>query len=242
MLELATEPGKIFPNPPLKEATFEVRFNPLLKIERDLARFQESITAQYPLLGKEPVMTDGGPRDTFLFNTEDKKKTMRVSVGSFALSVVDYKGFEPFRNEITEKAELFCRCYEIQDFKRVGLRYINNIEVEAFGEVFNFSEFVHPLIDVNRVSPREIRRLAMEITVQKDIGFLTIRTGLMPLPLPLAHTKKAVYVLDFDFYTEQPQTLSQVPSLLQGFHDHIEREFLGQITKSLVALMEKERP
>ena len=49
MPELAAEPGTLFPNAPLKEAALEVRFNPLLKIERDIARFQERITEGYPL-------------------------------------------------------------------------------------------------------------------------------------------------------------------------------------------------
>ncbi len=239
MADLAADPGTYFPNAPLKEAAFEVRFNPLLKIERDIARFQERITQEYPLLGKETGLTNGEQVSTFLFHTANKDKTLRISVRSFGFSTTNYHHFDPFRDELLEKTKDFCQCYDVTSFTRVGLRYINNIEIPERNGRFDFTELVHPLLDLQRISAEEIQRMAQEIVLTKPAGALAIRSGLIPLaPVPGREEKKALYVLDLDFYTETLTGREDLPRLVGTFHDEIEKEFLSQVTKSMVTVME----
>jgi uncharacterized protein (TIGR04255 family) len=239
--DLPAKPGTLFSNPPLKEAAFEVRFNPLLKIQRDLSIFQERIAAQYPVLGKENAPVGSEPLETFLFKSEDTKNIVRVSIRSFGFSTLAYRGYAPFKKELLEKTELFCDCFGIESFKRVGLRYINNIEVEEHQGQFNFTDFVRPLIDVTRLPIREISRFAQEIALRKDDGQLTIRSGLIPLPMHGDNgSKKAIFVLDLDFDTEEPPGIKQLSSLVDNFHTEVEMAFLGQITSAMVDRMNEE--
>jgi len=241
MADLAADPGTYFPNAPLKEVAFEVRFNPLLKIERDIARFQEGITQEYPLLGKEVTLTDGEQGSTFLFHTADKRKTIRASVRSFGLSTTGYHHFPPFREELLEKTNVFCHCYDVTSFTRVGLRYINNIEVPERQGAYDFTELVYPHLNLQRVSAKDIQKMAQEIVLTRKTGALAIRSGLLPLPpVPGREEKKAVYILDLDFYTETVTPLEQLSGLVATFHDEIEREFLSQVTKSMVRIMKGE--
>ena len=239
--DLAAEPGTIFSNPPLREAAFEVRFNPLLKIHRDLSIFQENIAAQYPVLGKDNALAGSEQIETFLFKSEDTKNIVRVSIRSFGFSTLAYRGYVPFKKELLEKTELFCKCFGIENFKRVGLRYINNIELEERQGWFNFTELIRPLIDLERLSAREISRFAQEIALRKDLGQLTIRSGLMPLPVQASSgSKKAVFVLDLDFDTEEPAALQQLSSMVDGFHNEVEAAFLRQITTAMIQRMNEE--
>jgi uncharacterized protein (TIGR04255 family) len=238
---LAAEPGTLFPNPPLKEASFEIRFNPLLKIQRDLSNFQEQIAAEYPVLGKDSSVVGSEQVETFVFKSEDEKRIVRASIKSFGFSTLAYHGYIPFKKELLEKTELFCNCFDINTFKRVGLRYINNIEIEERDNYFNLVEFVQPLIDLGRVPVKELRRYAQEIALRKDIGQVTIRSGLMPLPPQVSRElAKAVVVLDLDVDTEEPTNRTQLSSLLDGFHAEVETAFLTQITKSMVNRMRQE--
>ena len=167
---------------------------------------------------------------------------MRASVGSFGFSTTDYHGFIPFRDELLEQTTLFCKSYEVGVFKRVGLRYINNIEIPERNGWFDFTEFVRPLLDLQRVSPQEVQKMAQEVVLTKTSGSLAVRSGLLPLPpLPGQGARKAMYVLDLDFYTEDATGSDQLPALLDSFHDEIEREFLTQITKSMVTIMKGEK-
>jgi uncharacterized protein (TIGR04255 family) len=239
--DLAAKPGTLFSNPPLKEAAFEVRFNPLLKIQRDLSIFQEQIAAQYPVLGKDNALVGSEPLETFLFKSEDTKNIVRVSIRSFGFSTLAYRGYVPFKKELLEKTELFCKCFGIESFKRVGLRYINNIALEERQGWFNFTELIRPLIDLERLPVREISRFAQEIALRKDLGQLTIRSGLMPLPIQGGNgSKKAVFVLDLDFDTEESTGLQQLSAMVDGFHNEVEAAFLSQITTAMVQRMNEE--
>ncbi len=142
-----------YKNPPIEEALCEFRFepesewNPMLPLS-----FRESIKSSYPGTPRQktPIEADvhagsenGGP--SFLlkqevsrmqFPSEDGKKL--VAIGQNVVSahtLRPYPSWDVFRPQIKEALESYVKIIGVKGIRRIGLRYINKIEVDVEGTV-----------------------------------------------------------------------------------------------------------
>lgn len=230
---------KVFPNAPLKEVAYEIRFAPLLRVQRDLADFQGKIVSSYPTYTTESVMLDTDQVQGWRFTSDDRGRTVRVTERSFGFITNRYVSFEKYVSELLRLQETFTGIFDIQAVKRVGLRYINNIAVELREGEASLLEYVNPVIDVARVTVGEITRFACEIQLKKKIGFLTIRTGLIGVPRGGSQKlqDQVIYILDLDFHSEGTLSLP-TNELLQSFHEVIQAEFLAHLKETYLPVME----
>jgi len=229
--------SEVFPNPPLVEVAFEVRFAPLLKVERQLPEFQEHIASEYPMLGEEQRKVDNQKVKSFEFKTTDQGKTIRISLRSFSFLSQKYEKFERYKEELTGHLESFCDSVGVKKVTRVGLRYINNIRLSAQNGSYPVSKFVRPLIDTERIDLESLLNLQMQVTLQLELNQFSIRTGLFPLPTETSDVPSAIYLLDYDCYVLRESDLSEITDLLDQFHDHIQRQFLQDLTPTYIEIM-----
>lgn len=231
---------KVFPNPPVREVAFEIRFNPLLKVQRDVADFQERIVRGYPSYSRERLLIDADEVDAWRFTSEDGAHTIRLSERSFGFITNRYSSFENYKSELLARLAVFTDVFAVKIVKRVGLRYINNIPVEIDSGQRLLSEYVNPLIDLQRFRVEELTRFACEVRLRKDKGNLTIRTGLINIPPGVTGTvqRGSVYILDLDFYDERELAIP-TSELLDEFHREIQDEFLAHLKEEYLRIMEK---
>ena len=232
----SVKPGTVFPNPPLREATVEVRFNPLLRIDRDIASFQEKITNSHPVLSTQPAPIDETVVNTFLFSAEDRSSTIRASDRSFAYSTQRYSGFADFKSAALDALGTFVDIYSIPLYRRLALRYISSIKLARRGDSFNFDEYVVPAISTDRYPANEVQQQTVFLVLRKKSGSLAIRSGIMT-PHAAAGSPEAAYLLDLAFSSNDSVAGDAVQALMDEFHEEIEREFLAHLTEKMIERM-----
>ncbi|HEV2494743.1 MAG TPA: TIGR04255 family protein [Terriglobia bacterium] len=233
---------KVFPNAPVKEVAYEIRFAPLLRVQRDLADFQGQIVSDYPTYTTEPIMLDTDRVQGWRFSSDDRGRTVRVTERSFGFITNRYVSFEQYKSELLRLQDAFAKVFDIQAIKRVGLRYVNNIMVQFGQGQPLFLQYVNPVIDLTRLKEAEIVRFACEVQLKRARGVLMMRTGLIEVP-PGGSGKpeeQAVYILDLDFQNEGPLVLPG-SKLLDDFHDEIQKEFLAHLKDTYLPIMETSK-
>lgn len=218
-----------FPNAPLREASYEIRFPPRLRITQEIWRIQEQLGDEYPNFGTENVVGIGANlMTTHVFAAADNSRQIKVSQQNLAIIMTVYPGFAAFLRDVIGKTHKFCEMFSIEGLIRVGLRYTNNVLLPG-GNRLQLGEYVNPLLDLSRISLRETNQFACEVRSVLADHSVTVRTALFSDPA-------AVYVLDIDTYVERSCKPSELEGLLSKFHGCAKMTFLDHIKPSLKAV------
>lgn len=149
--------------------------------------------------------------------------------------------WEDVKPLIFEMFETYQRIAHPAGFKRIGLRYINRIEIPEAS--FNFSDYFNFLPAI----PKEIPAsdfgslfMRIELPYLKDNGRLFLTLGTAPDVKPETN----VFILDLDFFTHIPSELALdgVQGWIETAHQHIETAFEACLTDKLRELFEETKP
>lgn len=223
---------EVFPHNPIREVVFEVRFPPNLRVMRDACNMQEALAAEYPLLRIEQLESIQSPTKTiYVFGNDKQGREIKLWDDRLAVMFTYYTNFEEFKAEVKAKTQLFSDLYQINQFQRIGLRYINNIVIPNQKGI-SALQFVRPYLDGNRVDIDSIPTFRVEFLSKRDGYILQARTGLLR-----PGTEEAVYVLDFDAFVAPLANQEQDWTILDTLHRGIQVEFLSHITKEYMQIM-----
>lgn len=125
MVQFAEE---VYPNSPLVEVVFEIRFAGELQIESERHRFWERIREDYPAI-KVPYPKPDKPLALmpYQFCRKDGEMTVMLALNSFALSSLKYPGFKEFKREYLRLYDHFAQVFRVRKLNRAGWRYVNTI-------------------------------------------------------------------------------------------------------------------
>jgi uncharacterized protein (TIGR04255 family) len=223
----AEELAENFPNAPLSEASYEIRFDPKLRIPAEIWRLQEQVGAACPNFSVENTLILGGTlMPSFTFASKDRTTLVRVSQQNLGIIVTSYPGFTEFRKKVVEWTGSFCAMYGVENIARTGLRYVNNIVLPRQAHL---SEYVNPFVDLTRFSSdTKNSQFVCEIRSAISDHDVMIRTALIKEPIPS-------YMLDIDCYVERPAKPEDIPGLLTRFHESAKVTFLEHIRPALKA-------
>lgn len=226
---------EVFPRNPIKQVAFEVRFPLNLSIQRDLGDFQAAIFGWYPEVVREYVAFEKDERAiTHTFSNKAGTQSIRIADDRFVVVYSSYEAYESFKAEVLERTSSFARMFKVSQFTRVGLRYINNIEIPKEGQTYMVTQYVKPYIDIERVRKDGPFRFATEISMKRSSCFLTSRTAfLLKSPEP----DRGIYLLDLDAYVQQSSGLEELDNLMNTLHGEDQREFLSHITDKYKQVM-----
>lgn len=118
----------LYPNQPLSEVDFELRFfgEPIVESKRH--EFYESIRDEYPLLFVPPLKQGMHPSlQHYRFEKEDRSAGVSLALNSIGYFQRDYKGAPDFISEIQRITDIGNTLFSIRRFSRIGWRYINSI-------------------------------------------------------------------------------------------------------------------
>lgn len=150
-----------YPNPPIVEVAWEIRFPAQLKINRNIDEFQELVRDSHPFvekfndwvsnidIGKDVAGSESLQQSIvgagWNFKTNEKgSDSIRIKDDSVSVITRNHKNFKDFRTKISYATDIF-RAF-LSDLKypinRIGLRYINvcnlpNDDLALFAEYFN---------------------------------------------------------------------------------------------------------
>ncbi|MDX9736292.1 MAG: TIGR04255 family protein [Thermoanaerobaculia bacterium] len=223
-----------YPNAPVREVVFEIRFpgEPAVECRRDklfeLVR-QDFPNVQVPAPG--PAVAGHSALLPYKFAATNGSRSLLCALNLFAFSSSLYPGFRPFRDEALRYLGLFQEVVPLGRLSRTGLRYVNVIPLPPGSPV-------HELLDVSlslgSYTPGELRNLALSLEIPRPSGTLTMRLG------PLAGSDQPMLVLDFDYAKTGDLDVAHLPEYLQESHDETKRLFEGLITQSYRAYLEGE--
>lgn len=223
-------------NAPLREVICQVRFPTILSIARkEPVEFQERIRDRFPTLEIERAViieAEGEGergrvvvRPAYRFYDQNRTYMATLNVDSYALSTKDYTHWPSFSETLAQVAEGFQAVYKVPHATRIGLRYINMLDIASTG-LENFDDVLDLLRGELTVMLRTDAILSPELVMQQirattDGDQLTFRYGLIHEGSPA----QPRFVLDFDHYVEGEIDLDDLFPCCDRYHRLIYNAF-----------------
>lgn len=229
---------EVFPNNPLKQVAFEVRFQRNLRVLRDIGEMQDELGPDFSFSGREEIrFPNEPPALSYGFVHRNGILTVKAGEDRLAVLVTRYEKFEDFVAEVINWTQRFCALFHVSKFKRIGLRYVNNIGIPKSGSSFLIDRYVNPYIDLERTGQERIREFSVELlTETQDCKFNT-RSAFVTPPL----STEAMYILDLDAFSEAPSGIGQLKGTLDVLHYQAQIEFLAHVTESYKNIMRRKK-
>lgn len=225
---------EVFPNPPLREVAFEIRFTPRLRVQAEIWRLQDQLVNRYPQVSAESaIQPNGAVLNVSVFQDPEGGRVIKVSAQNFVIAFSRYTRFEEFKEEVCERMQQFCSTFGISSFTRLGLRYVNEIALPTT-DPESLLKYVKPMADFRRFPIQQVEQFATELRAEYRGHMITLRGVLLPGLL-------RTYILDIDCHTESERAATEYPRLMDDFHDSAQRLFLDHITEDYKAIMRGAR-
>jgi uncharacterized protein (TIGR04255 family) len=227
---------EVFPNNPLREVAFEIRFPRNLRILPQIYQFQEYLGGEFNIYGREETIAINSPIIyNYVFQTQANAKIIKVWEDKFVFVVTKYESFEKFVKVLVEYSQNFCSIYKVTQLGRIGLRYVNNLILpEGFG-VQKITEYVRPYVNLASFSYAELAQYSTESLLVKTGCSLIARSGFA------SSKSNNIYVLDIDAFIEGPRGPKDLRSIVDNLHQEVQLEFLGHVTDSYKQIMRRSK-
>jgi uncharacterized protein (TIGR04255 family) len=234
---------EIFAKPPLKAMLGQIRFPPILRIADlgSLGPLQDAIRAEFPTFAQEQqvavMVGPGGPQNpvssrAFRFSTSDAAWSVGLAPDSVTLEAdvtVRYSSYEEFAERFRLVWAAIVDHFAPSQVVRQGLRYVSHIECDR--AAVNWTD----LINADLLGPlvgafgEGVAQSVSELRFPREDGVLVFKHGLVPL----GPEAKMGYLLDFDYFNEEPENDASVDALaerFERFHEFIYSFFRWCVT------------
>lgn len=256
----------IYEKNPLDRVICQLRFPPILKIEKEIpAEFQDQIRQEFPRYREKeelalpiPQQVQGELPSEFLrqalpiqsknyeFSSEDGKWTVNLTRNFIALTTRQYRRREEFQKRLTGPVAALCSIYKPAYFSRVGLRYVDIIRRSALGLNSDepWSELLKPhvlgLLSSSSAIAKDIRAFetTCEVLLEDQRSLVRVATALAEEQ----NTKEECFMIDSDFYNAENTDTAKVNEKLNYFHIRASRLIQWLITEKLHRAMEPTEP
>jgi uncharacterized protein (TIGR04255 family) len=236
-----------YANPPVVEALCEVSFSEPRWDATVPGRFFEVARRQGLVAEKESVVREavhatlGGGAPTaavsaepkLRFRNADRSRVIQVDQGLIVVNQLrPYPTFDDWRPTVIEAARLYQGLVDAQFVRRVGLRYINEIDLP--GSRIDLKEWfqVEPKLPAAWEDAAGSFMLRVEKRVDRDVGLvLTFGSATSPSP-DIARFALDLYAI---CKPVAPMLPEEVPGVMDKAHAAIESAFESSITDKLRA-------
>ncbi len=224
---------EIYPNQPLIEVVFEVRFPGEVRVECEKHLFWEKIRDEYPnVLVPRPDIEKAIALLPYRFRNADGTMTVMVAINTLAISAsVPYPGYQKFSKEILRIYDIFQSLFNLKKINRVGWRYVNVIPFVRKNGVIPLSSILNIGFKVPSSVPEEFKNLDM--VFESEHEGCSVITKLQTIQRQHDKLEEAL-LLDFDFgkvsTNDSELTFDKVPKYLEEAHKKTRQLFEDFIT------------
>jgi len=232
----------------LTDVIFRIDFPIILDIAENTPKeFQNRILNDFPIL--EPIQQVGigiEKRDsdinTFTANKTiwrflSSKRDYIVELDSAFLAVVckKYDNFTDFKKTVSKMLESFIQIYPNLMINRLGLRYINQIQLEE-DDFFIWEKYLNKslITNLNFFEEKSNLRRAMqvyEIVPENEVS-INFKCGIFNSSFPAPVNRKE-FTLDYDCYTNTQLSSDQIVDKLANFNEIVGEYFEKSVTDKL---------
>jgi uncharacterized protein (TIGR04255 family) len=226
---------EVFKKPAVREVACEVRFVPRLRVIPEVWRIQDTLAEQYPHVDEEQVPVAANRLvQTYVFANAAQQRLIKVSQENFVAIYNKYTTFEDFKAEALMRISDFSRQFDVGTYQRVGLRYVNHIQLPTEEPARALHRYVNVPVDFSKLDIDAIEQFMTEFRVKAGPHKLTIRGALIPVPTV---AQNMLYILDLDCYSVGPKSAESLSGMLDEFHREIQVRFLSHITEEYKVIM-----
>lgn len=232
----------------LTDVIFRVDFPIVLDIvENTPKEFQNKIMNDFPIL--EPIQQFGvriekkdsdintftANKTTWRFLSPNKNHIVELDSEFLAVVYKNYDNFTNFKKTVSKIVKTFIQLYPKLAINRLGLRYINQIQLEET-DFFVWQDYINKSLITNLdffENKNDLRRAMQvyEIKPEDEVN-MNIQCGIFNSSFPAPVNKKE-FALDYDCYTKTQLTSSQIIDNLTKFNEIIGKYFERSITDKL---------
>ncbi len=165
---------------------------------------------------------------------DEKRKLLQIDKKHFALIYYNYKNFAEFQHDYKDILVILQDKLGELQFKRIGLRYINEIKLDEKNP-FNWSRYLNAnLLSIFKIypNPSKISRAFHVLNINLNKIKVNFQYG-MPNPDYPAPIKQKLFVLDYDAYHEGIIENMEIDSYVDLFRSEIKPLFKGSIKSTL---------
>lgn len=240
--------GKKYANPPIIEAVCEFRLPPDSQWDLTIpGLIYEEIKNEFPnkeqrlvqeigiIQSPQGVQQQMRTTERMFFLSDDRRSFIQVGPRLLAVNrLKPYPHWERFKPQIERAFQALNGTINVETFQRIGLRYINRIELpgqlidlEAY---FDFRPFLGQALQQNPVGAFMIG-CVFPFSDGKNACKVELTNA----------SNSSAFTLDLDYFLAQPQTISvnQTLGWVENAHQHIEEIFEGCITQKLRDVFEE---
>jgi len=231
----AAEPD-VYPNAPLAEVVFELRFpgEPAIECRRD--EYYATIRRDFPHVWV-PDAEIGKPAalQPYQFKSEGDTQTVMTAINRFGYSTKRYGGFREFKPRALELARSFCKQFGIRKLNRIGLRYINIVPFVRDAGRIPWQQYFTVRMNLPSGAFDCLTNANIAYEAKCDAGTITTR-------IACVRSGKAdeAFLLDFDFAKTEGATTVSLPAAIQEAHDETKRVFQEIVSDQYKAVMRGE--
>ena len=168
------------------------------------------------------------------FHGVDRGKTLAFTPRAFYITYKQYQKYEGLKTEFKEILDSFFDIFSDSIPSRLGLRYINSIDVQN-GNPLDWAGLLNDkLIYLFQFpdKPTDLSRVFHNIEFALDDFNIRYQFGMHNPDYP-ARIRKKVFILDFDAYYQGPIDCNDIMGMLDKFHQEIQILFEKSITEDL---------
>lgn len=226
--------SKVYPNSPLVEVVFEIRYPADLSIKCNIDKYAHRIKNKFPLIVPHPESA----AHLYAFSNNQNTEIVKVGLDRFSYHAKEYKeGFESFEKTALQHVNEFIEIYKIDLLSRAGLRYVNHIpivKVEGCIPLERYLNFGYKLPDSGSV-PGKYELLHTILVVKVGDGKLRI---IIEYREKLDLVNSEILALDFDYFLAGQLKSGEIKSYIQEAHSHTKKIFEDLITDDYRRVME----
>ena len=168
------------------------------------------------------------------FHTAERNATLIIKQDSFAILINNYISFQKIQEVLTEIKDVFFTHFSGLLSRRIGLRYVNEINMTEQNP-FEWDDYINPnLTSIFKVcnDHKNIIRAFHNLEIRHDEVMLKFQYGMHNPDYP-ALIKKKIFTLDFDASYSGILKQHEINDYLTKQHIVIQNQFEASITEKL---------
>jgi uncharacterized protein (TIGR04255 family) len=230
--------SEVYPNSPLVEVVFEIRFpgEPVVECRRDI--FYELIRKDYPKV-LVPSIKEGSfvALEPYRFEKEDSSSGVMLAINKLSYYSRKYPGFNEFRTESLSLVSKFRKAYpRISKISRTGFRYVNIIPFTREEGLIPLENFLTVSLKVPGTIPEKYNNISIGFVSERDSGSITTRIESMTT----ADKSGEAMLLDIDYAKEKKLSVTAVNKYIDESHKHARQLFEDLITDNYRSFLRGE--
>jgi len=227
---------EIYPNSPLVEVVFEIRFpgEPMVECRRH--EFYDKVRDSYPRVLVPQIQAQGFPAlEPYRFERGDRSAGVLLALDKFGYYTRKYPGYKEFKGEFSKLVSIFGKLFNLSKLKRTGWRYINIIPFTRESEMIPLKRFLNlgPFLpkselDSTRDNSEQYENLSITLISKMDDCSITTKLE----SIISSDGSREALLLDFDCAKWKNLSFSKTETYIEENHKVARNLFERLITDS----------